>query len=552
MPRVGKQKLIPTKEELARRRPVVLQGDSAIVSPRSVTGAAGTISLADALGQINAEGGRNVEASRYWEEDPVAWAKEKHPKIESKIRGLIPYQPWDFQEALLRYVSKRKALVIEKSRQLGVSTTIIGIGFAYMLLYSHKVTGIPCHAHIIANKEETALRLIKMVKIALSTADLDDEERENVYGADPGFNNEEIRYNTPTAQNYVRAHTSSDSAGRSFDGNLIALEEFAFLPAAQKIWTNIQPMILDLPDPGVFVVSTHNGEGNFFCELVDRATEKGLTHIPLPWQVHPERDEAWRIRSQEAFEGSLAEWEQEFALRRIRAGDAFLNMDDLREKAGAVAWVGETPIVGHRYAKAVDVAGPGQDLTVHTVIDLDADPAQVVYQKHYPNEPVLMKVQRIEELDQLYPGPLYIDGTGDPSLPALVRARNLIAIRFSGGSKMGDVKVDKAQSLRWRVVARSEMRSWWVTNLERGRVVVHPEHFPQLWQGLATAHYGPSLTAEGGAQKRKGKFVDFFDSAMLANLALARGRKQRDGGNLQRFAGLKSHPRLAELRGARW
>lgn len=552
MGRVGRQKLIPTKEELARRRPVVFHGDGAVVAPRSVINEGGGVSLAQALKQVHAEGGRNVHANRYWEEDPVEWVKKAKPKIESKQYGLIPFEPWDFQKALLKYVAQRKALVIEKSRQLGVSTTIIGIGFAYMMLYSHKTTGIPCHAHIIANKEETSLRLLKMIKTALHTADLSDEERENLYGADPGFNNAEIRYNTDTAQNYARAHTSSESAGRSFDGNLIALEEFAFLPVGQKIWTNIQPMVLDLENPGVYVVSTHNGEGNFFCELVDRASEKGLTHIPLPWQVHPERDEAWRQRSQDAFEGSIAEWEQEFALRRIRSGEAFLNMSALEEKAADTIWVGGEPRTGHRYAKAVDLAGPGQDVTVHTVIDLDAMPAQPVYQRAYENEPVEEKVRRIEDLDRAYPGPLFIDGTGDPSLPALVKAQNLTAIRFSAGSTMGAVKVDRTQSLKWRVVSRSQMRSWLVTNLERGRVVVHPDQFPELWEALSTAQYGASIASEGGAQKRKGKYVDHFDSFMLANLALVRGKRGSGKRVSNAFASVKSHPRLTAMRGERW
>ena len=95
----------------------------------------------------------------------------------------------------------------------------------------------------------------------------------------------------------------------------------------------------------------------------------------------------------------MSKWAQEFDLRRIRAGEAFLDMEALREAAGAVEWIGEEPRAGHRYAKGIDVAGPGQDLTVHTVIDLDAHPAQVVFQKAYPQEPIQTKVARIEDLE---------------------------------------------------------------------------------------------------------------------------------------------------------
>ena len=90
MPRVGKKKLVVSKEELARRRPVVLQGSGALVADRSVTegGASGAMSLADALQDLNAQGGRNVASDRFYEENPLVWVREKHPYIESKTRGL--------------------------------------------------------------------------------------------------------------------------------------------------------------------------------------------------------------------------------------------------------------------------------------------------------------------------------------------------------------------------------------------------------------------------------------------------------------------------------
>jgi len=536
-----------------RTSPVELRAGSPVVNPeasRDSRGGAGTTSGADlaaCLRQMQAEGGVHSGA-RYYEEDPVAWCLEKHPHIESKDLALVPFVPWPFQEAIMRYVWEGRPCIIEKARQLGVSTAIC-VAFAHLLLYRHASTGVPCHGHIFANTEDVALdRLLGTCKLALFTADLTEEERNRLEGAHPNFKNNEIRYNSPYARNYLRAHTSNESAGRSFDGNAILLEEFAKLNAAKQIWTNIQPMVQDLEKAPVFVVSTPYGADNFFTELCDNAEDVGLTYLPFDWRSRPGRDEAWKARSQAALGITEGEWDQEFDLHRLTDGSKAINMEGLRAKAAITANPGDQPLVGHRYAKGIDLAGSGGDECVCTVVDVTGDPAVTVFQKALPPQSAPERIASLKAFDRLWPGPCFVDGTNDTSVPGMMQSRTVVAVRIGSGSFASE-RVDKGDHLKWRCIPRSSMRSWLVSHLETGRLVVHEDRFKELWRSLDTAVI--AIGKEGGKAKRRGRFVDRFDSLMLANLGIPRHRRE---GNLagRKMTGVASSSGLSSIRGRKW
>jgi hypothetical protein len=169
----------------------------------------------------------------------------------------------------------------------------------------------------------------------------------------------------------------------------------------------------------------------------------------------------------------------------------------------------------------VDLSGSGQDLSVLVVIDTSIRPCQVVFTKswHWLSAPA--KIQHISDMNQLWPGPLFIDGTKDQAIPALIPAERKTAVHFTAGSETTE-KRDRGDGLVWKHVPRSHLESALAANLETGKLVVHTEHFPQLKQGLFTWK-----DEENAKQKRKNKFVDFVDALLLANLPLAGGRSAR-------------------------
>jgi len=443
--------------------------------------------------------------------DPVAWVLNCGVKIETKTRGLIPFRPYPYQVDLMRRVAAGQSAIIDKSRQTGV-TTAVAVTVAHELLYRQVRIGQPMHAHFIANKEEVAVQsVLKKARTALSTATLTDEQRRHLSGADPALSSTVVTYTTPEAQNYIRAHASNPDVGRSFDGNFVLMEEFAYMPFAETIYTGVKSM-LDSPAAQMWIVSTYNGDGDFFCEMVDSAKQRGLLHIPIDWRAHPGRDQAWRETSLAEFAGREWMWRQEHELQRYSSGQQAVNLSLIRKLAQEVEWVGAEPLPLHRYSKGVDQAGKGADLTVHVAIDLTARPAQVVYAQERPRLSVPERVTEVEHLAERWPGPLWIDGTNEAAVPALVEAPEKTAVHFSGGQQ-GSERFDRNDRLRWRVVPREYMEASLAANLETGALRAHLDAFPELRAALRSWRRGEDKHA-------RGRNVDYLDALLLANLSL--------------------------------
>lgn len=481
------------------------------------------------------------------ENDPVVWVEEMRPHIETKTYGLIPFSPYPYQKEIMRAVASGEAYVIDKARQLGVSTCIM-VAFAHQLLYRQIATGIPLHCHVVANKEEVSIgRLLKMAKTALSTAKLHPWQKETLHGINPKVANNEIQYYTSEGQNYIRAHASGKDAGRSFDGNAALLEEFAFMPYGEGVWTSISPMLDDLEKAPVFIVSTYNGDGDLFCEFVDNHQALGLKHVPVDWRAHPDRwgnddGATWKARSLKKFAGREDLWRQEYELGRIAVGTRFVDMHILEEHAAASPYLGSLPIPGHRYSKGVDIAGPERKGTVHVVIDLTVRPPQVVFKQTFSEQSTGAKIHAINELDARYPGPLFIDGTHDPAIAAQVSSRSKVAIRFTGGAAVTE-RIDRVENLRWRNIPRTLLLSWGATNLEAGYLVIHLDKFPDLYSAIKTANRAPG-------QKTLGENVDELDALLLANLPLTKTRRQDNNGSA--VVGVEADSRLEDFRNTRW
>lgn len=470
--------------------------------------------------------------------DPVAWVENCGVQIETKTAGLIPFRPWVYQVDLMRRVAAGESAVIDKSRQTGV-TTCLAVAFAHQLLYRHLVCGRPLHAHFVANKEEVAVeRVLKISRTALFTAQLSGEQRKRLSGTDPSSKSVLLSYETPEAQNYIRAHASSPDVGRSFDGNAVLLEEFAYMPFAETIYTGIQAM-LDSAATQKWIVSTYNGDGDFFCEVVDSAKDRGLAHIPIDWRAHPDRDEAWRAASLKEFAGREWIWRQEHELQRHVSGQQAVNMSLIQRLAAQHGWIGGEPLPLHRYSKGIDQAGKGGDLTVHAVIDTTVRPAQLVYAQERPRLSVPERVAEIDSLALRWPGPLWVDGTNEAAVVAMVSAPLKTAVHFSGGQQ-GSVRYDQADRLNWRVVPREQMEASLAANLETGVLIIHLDAFPEMRAALRSWR-------RQEAKRDRGRNIDYLDALLLANLSLTnRSRSEYNVGiralsNTGKARGLSSH-----------
>ena len=91
--------------------------------------------------------------------DPVYFARQ-HVKIVSLDEGLVPFQPYDFQEKLIRNFHDNRFNICKMPRQTGKSTTSV----SYLLHYA--VFNDNVNIGILANKAATARDLLGRLQTA--------------------------------------------------------------------------------------------------------------------------------------------------------------------------------------------------------------------------------------------------------------------------------------------------------------------------------------------------------------------------------------------------
>ena len=474
--------------------------------------------------------------------DPAEWVKVTGPKIDAKEvgYGLIPFVAWPHQEALMRAQFGGKSIVVDKSRQTGVTTCLM-VGMAHGVIY-----GLPWHGHVIAQTEDVAIGvLLEIAKLALTSADLTEAQRSKLT-----ITGTKIEYRDENRHNYIRAHSAGPNTARSFPGNRILLEEVAFMVYAEDIYRAVRPM-LDDGAGSVSLVSTYNGAGDFFCHAVDYAEAMGLRHMPVDWRSRPDRDDAWKIKSMSGFEGRIEEWEEEHELKRISAGDMLFNMETIdaltKEYHDVCIHWRQHPVKGHHYLKGVDVAGKGRAHTVCSAIDMSTDPPHLAVQEVSGEQPFPEKLATIRAFDAKYPGAseikpsTFIDGggPGEAIVDSLEDMRpRPIAIRLIGGSATAKRKRDRKTAIFWQNEPRDRLITYSAQKFEAGAVII-PTWFKQLRLALKSARW----------EKDQGQYVDELDSLMIASYEVETDNLRRRSGGDSPVKGLPSTGRLQTLLG---
>lgn len=463
------------------------------------------------------------------ETDPLIWIKEAKPNIQDKRKGkgLVPFEPWDYQEHIIKMVVRGQGFVIDKSRQTGVTTAIM-VAYAWLLLY-----GRPFHGHAIANKESVVIKVcLKKTRRALETAYLTEDQRVRLnLGGEGGT---EFSFKGKFSENYIRGHAASPDAGHSFDGTHVLMDECARMPFTEDIYNGLQNM-LDEGAGFLGIVSTYNGSGDFFCNAVENAEGMGLKHFPLDWRAHPQRDQAWwdrKLAQAEAADDVEGLMEQH-ALSPKGTGQQVFDIMAIERLAASVKHLGKGYKDGHRYAIGIDQATGGAGKHIACVIDITATPPQVVEMRVFKpkivaraegdhDAVVKQRIAFIEKIAKEYPGgKVYIDATTEKAVAALAKipSNRKRAVHSTGGqSSQAKETFDPGDRLWWLHLSRKVLLSWGVAVADLGRCVIHVDKFPALFRGLKTAH---------PTNKDKGKNVDELDAFLHAAIPLRRERKKR-------------------------
>jgi hypothetical protein len=294
---------------------------------------------------------------------------KKYCLIQHPKKGKIPFKLFPYQEELTNDIQDNDRVIILKSRQLGISTLSAGYSLWLMLFHSDK------NILVVAIDQNTSKNLVTKVSVMFenlpSWLRLKTTEKNKL----------SLRL---TNGSQIKAVASSGTSGRSEALSLVIIDEAAFVDRAEELWASLQ-QTLSTGGKGI-ILSTPNGTGNFFHKMWVKAEEgDNKFHTKrLPWQVHPERDQAWRDRQDEELGLRLAA--QECDCDFSTSGNTIVHpeiltwyrenhMQDPIEKRGydSNLWVWEVPNYTRDYIVVADVArGDGADYSAFHVFDVES------------------------------------------------------------------------------------------------------------------------------------------------------------------------------------
>lgn len=273
--------------------------------------------------------------------DP-AYFMMKYVYIQHPVRGKLLFDLYPFQKTTLGQMQDKRFNIILKSRQLGISTLSSAYALWLMLFHNDK------KVLVIATKQEVAKNIIAKVRYA--------------YKLLPTYLKIERTEDNTLSQSFkngsnIKAEAASDTAGRSDAVSLLILDEAAFITNIDKIWAS---SVLTLATGGnAIVLSTPNGVGNWFWQMWTDTIEgnsiksvdldMSFNPIYLPWQVHPEHNQAWRDLQDEIL--------KDIRLAKQECDCDFLASGNTVVPGETIQWYKDTHIID-----PIEKTGPGGNL----------------------------------------------------------------------------------------------------------------------------------------------------------------------------------------------
>tara|TARA_R110001592_G_scaffold138396_3_gene357385 strand:- start:14276 stop:15859 length:1584 start_codon:yes stop_codon:yes gene_type:complete len=291
-----------------------------------------------------------------------------YARISHPMHGLILFNTFDYQDDLLDDFNDYRFNVINKGRQLGISTLTAGY-IVWMMLF-HRDKSIL----VMATKFETAGNLVRKVKSIMKN--LPDWIRIASITTDNRTSFELSNGST------IKAASTSGDAGRSEALSLLVLDEAAHIDGLEDLWTGLYPTLST--GGRCIAISTPNGVGNWFHKTCVGAEtkENNFKLTTLMWDVHPERDEEWFKK--ETRNMSRRQIAQELECNFNTSGETVIGPDALEWISSNITepkyrtafdrnfWIWEEHEPSCNYLLTADVArGDGADYSTFHIIKLE-------------------------------------------------------------------------------------------------------------------------------------------------------------------------------------
>ncbi|MEK9696694.1 MAG: terminase family protein [Candidatus Poseidoniales archaeon] len=304
--------------------------------------------------------------------DPVHFVRD-HIKIINLNDGLVPFEPYPYQEKMFSHFRENRFSIVLACRQSGKSISSLAFLLWYVLFNPEQTVAI------LANRGATSREMLSRITLML----------ENLpFYLQPGcktLNKSMVEFSNNSR---ILAESTSSSSIRGYSVNLLFLDEFAFVERATEFYTSTYPVISSGKDTKVIITSTANGIGNQFHKIWQGAEQRVNEYKPfrVDWWDVPGRDEEWKLET--INNTSQLQFDQEFGNTFFGTGQTLINAQTLlglkainpkRILEGGSLLIYDEVRKDSKYVMLVDVAkGRGQDYSTFNVIDISARPFKQV------------------------------------------------------------------------------------------------------------------------------------------------------------------------------
>lgn len=298
----------------------------------------------------------------------VVYFVSKYMKIVNVDRGLISFEPYDYQVEMLKAMQEERYCIFSTSRQAGKSTVTCGFILWYIIFHSDK------NVALLANKAETAREILGKVQLAYQH--LPKWLQHGVLEWNKGS------FHLENNSQVLATATSSDNI-RGFSINLLFIDEAAFVDNWDEFFTSVYPTVSSGKTTKVVLVSTPRGLNHFWA-IWQNAIENrnGYKPIMVKWDRVPGRDEEWRQKTLAGLNFDTEKFAQEFEVEFAGSSSTLVGGWKLKElvhqlplhtREGLSKYA--EPIAGHSYVCIADVSrGKGLDYSAFSVIDVSMMP----------------------------------------------------------------------------------------------------------------------------------------------------------------------------------
>ena len=234
---------------------------------------------------------KHLEACMHPTDGPLYFAKN-FIHIQHPTKGSMRFEPYGYQEDLLRAYHDHRYTIAMLPRQMGKTTCAA----AYLLWYCMFT---PEAQVLIAAHKYTGAQDI-MNRYRFGYENLPDFIRAGIYT----YNRNTIEFDNGSR---IQATTTTEDTGRGKSLSLIYCDEFAFVQPPEKareFWTALSPTLST--GGKAIVTSTPNSDEDQFAQIWTEANKKfdeygndnvvgtnGFYPFFAPWVEHPDRDEVW-------------------------------------------------------------------------------------------------------------------------------------------------------------------------------------------------------------------------------------------------------------------